>query len=233
MTKSRRVIDGPHTGKPQSRMLDAAEALFMEHGFEATRMRQITAAAEVNLASVNYHFDSKEGLFRSVLMRRLDPLNQERLRLIDELETKASGKPLSAEQILSAMFLPALRLSRDHERGGKNFLRLLGRAYVDPAPFLRDFLNVRYSDVIARFKKAFAAALPHLPKQELNWRLHFTFGAMAYAIAGTDLVEAIVNLDPRDADNDEMLLHRLLPFLVAGLNAPLPPLSSPSDTLRK
>ena len=55
----------------KTRILDAAEALFTEHGYEATSMRQLTAAAGANLAAVNYHFGSKEELFQAVLTRRL------------------------------------------------------------------------------------------------------------------------------------------------------------------
>jgi AcrR family transcriptional regulator len=208
-------------GETQSRLLDAAEEFFMEHGFEATTLRQITAAARVNLASANYHFGGKEALFQAVLTRRLDPMNVERVRLLDELERNAGNRPLSVEQILWAMFVPAMQLSRDRVRGGKNFLRLLGRAYVDPAPFIRNFLKEQYAEMVARYKKAFAAALPHLPKQELSWRLHFTLGAVAYTLAGTDLVQVVTGLSPQDADNDEMFLRRLLPFLVAGLESPL------------
>lgn len=217
-----RVQESWRGSETQGRLLDSAEESFMERGFEATTLRQITAAAKVNLAAVNYHFGGKEALFEAVLARRLDAMNQERLRLLEELEQKAGDNPLTAEQILWSMFLPALQLSRDRKRGGKNFLRLLGRAYVDPAPFIQHFLGERYAEMVGRYKKAFAQALPHLPKQELSWRLHFTLGAMAYTLAGTDLVEVIVSQNPRDADNDEFLLRRLLPFLVAGLEAPLP-----------
>src|SRR5947209_1582864 len=106
----------------RDRILDAAEELFMEHGFEATSLRQITTAAEVNLAAVNYHFGSKEELFQSVLTRRLDPMNQERMALLTAYEQCAAPHPLSCEKIMSAMFIPALRLARDPDRGGKNFL---------------------------------------------------------------------------------------------------------------
>ncbi|HSF47805.1 MAG TPA: TetR/AcrR family transcriptional regulator [Burkholderiales bacterium] len=202
------------------RILDAAEELFMRHGFEGTTLRQITAAAKVNLAAVHYHFGSKEVLMQAVLTRRLDPMNQERVRLLDESE--AQGKPLTCEKILSAMFIPALKLARDRERGGNNFLKLLGRAYSDPAPFIRDFLSEQYRPMITRYKAAFAKALPHLPKQELTWRLHFTMGAISTALAGTDPIKLIASLNPRQLGNDEMLLKRLVPFLAAGLKAPLP-----------
>jgi len=225
--KSSRLPDTLRTNETQGRVLDAAEELFMEHGFEATTLRQITARAEVNLAAVNYHFGSKEALFQAVLARRLDPMNEERLRLLDELEAMAGGKALTAEKILWAMFLPALQLSYDRARGGTNFLRLLGRAYVDPAPFIRNFLSERYAGMVARYKKAFATALPQLPKQELSWRLHFTLGAMAYNLSGTDLVQVLSTVNPRDAENEERQLRRLLLFLVAGLEAPLPDLPAP------
>src|SRR6187431_254467 len=104
----------------KTRILDAAEELFMDHGFEATSLRSLTASASVNLAAVNYHFGSKEELFQAVLTRRLDP--------IDRLERESAGKAIACEKILFAMLIPALRLARDEALGGKHFLRLVGRA---------------------------------------------------------------------------------------------------------
>ncbi len=104
----------------KARILDAAEALFMEHGFEATSLRHITAAAGVNLAAVNYHFGSKEELFQAVLTRRLDPMNQAARRAA---RRGSSAQPAPAlvpcERILGALFIPALELARDPARGGK------------------------------------------------------------------------------------------------------------------
>jgi AcrR family transcriptional regulator len=202
----------------KTRILDAAELLFMEHGFEATSLRQLTSAADVNLAAVNYHFGSKEELFQAVLTRRLDPMNQERIDLLDKVERDAGGKPASCEKILFAMLIPALRLARDEKRGGKNFLKVLGRAYADPAPFIRHFLSAQYAGMIGRYKEAFLRALPHLSRQELTWRLHFVMGALSYTLAGTDALKLFAQVTA--ADNDELLLQRLAPFLVAGLKAP-------------
>src|ERR1700687_1020332 len=99
----------------KTRILDAAESLFMEHGFEATSLRSLTTAAGVNLAAVNYHFGTKEVLFQAVLTRRLDPMNQERILLLEKLEREAIGRALSCEKILFAMLIPALRLARDEK----------------------------------------------------------------------------------------------------------------------
>ena len=206
----------------KARILDAAESLFMEHGYEATSLRAITASADANLAAVHYHFGSKEELFESVLARRLDPMNRARLDVLTRLEAEAAPKPLSCERVLTAFLTPALTLARDPERGGKNFLRLLGRAYADPAPFIRHFLSAQYGVTIARFKAAFARALPQLPARELSWRLHFIMGALSYTLAGTDALKLIAELNPHETTNDEVLLRRLAPFLLAGLTAPLP-----------
>src|SRR5436190_23363640 len=99
-----------------------------------------------------------------VLPRRLDPMNQHRVHLLTQLERAAAPHPVACDKILSAMFIPALKLARDRPRGGANFLRLLGRAYADPAPFIRQFLSERYAEMISRFKGAFGRALPQLPK---------------------------------------------------------------------
>jgi AcrR family transcriptional regulator len=203
----------------KTRILDAGERLFVEHGFEATSLRSLTTAAEVNLAAVHYHFGSKEELFQAVLTRRLDPMNQERIELLEKVERESTGRPLSCEKILFAMLIPALRLARDEKRGGKNFLRLVGRAYADPAPFIRHFLSAQYAGMIGRYKEAFLKALPHLSRQELTWRLHFVMGALSYTLAGTDALKLFAEATST-SDNDELLLQRLAPFLVAGLKAP-------------
>jgi AcrR family transcriptional regulator len=204
----------------QDRILAHAEVLFMEHGYEATSLRLITKAAGVNLAAVNYHFGSKEELFQAVLTRRLDPLNAERIRMLGDLEKRYGEKPAPLQEILSAMFLPALQLGRDPAKGGNNFLRLLGRAYVDPAPFIRNLLSQQYSDMIGRFKTAFAKSLPHLSKEELTMRLHFVMGALAYTLAGTDALKLIATINPDQPHDDSLLLRKLAPFLSAGLQAP-------------
>ena len=74
------------THDTRDRLLDTAERLFAERGVDATSLRHITTEAEANLASVNYHFGSKEALFRQIFARRIGPINEERLRLLDACE---------------------------------------------------------------------------------------------------------------------------------------------------
>ncbi|MFP3584468.1 TetR/AcrR family transcriptional regulator [Paraburkholderia sp. SIMBA_055] len=210
-----------HAGDTKSRILDAAETLFIDCGYVAMSLRQITSRAEVNLAAVNYHFGSKESLIHSMLSRRLDRLNEERVKLLDRFD-QMLGERLTCEHVLGAMFIPALRLSRDPRVGGKAFLRLLGRAYTDPSAFIRDFLNAHYASVAVRFFDAFQRALPHLPREELGWRLHFAIGALSGVLAGADTESLIAEFSQGKSMNDLQLIARLASLMVAALKAPLP-----------
>lgn len=208
-------------GDTKSRILDTAEAMFIDCGYEAMSLRQITSRAEVNLAAVNYHFGSKEALIHAMLSRRLDRLNVERVKLLERFDAML-GARLTCEHVLGAMFIPALRLSRDPRVGGKAFLRLLGRAYTDPSAFIRDFLKGHYVSVAERFFEAFQRALPHLPREELGWRLHFAIGALSGVLAGTDTDSLISEFSQGKSMNDLQLIARLASLMVAALKAPLP-----------
>ena len=221
-----RVSGTRPTGDTKGRILDAAEDLFIEHGFEAMSLRQITAHAEVNLAAVNYHFGSKETLIHSMLARRLDRLNLERLKLLDRFEKRFAdaGDPaaLTCEHVLGALFIPALRLSRDPQHGGRAFLRLLGRAYTDPSTFVREFLAQHYASVSDRLFSAFAHALPHLTREELGWRLNFSIGALSGVLAGSDTDKLIAQFAHGEPLSDLQLIARLASLMVAALKAPVP-----------
>ena len=224
------MADNRLNSDTRERILDVAERQFMAHGYEGTSMRMITSMADVNLAAVNYHFGSKEGLLCEVFRRRLTWLNCERMAALDALEERACGAPLKPSQVLEAFFGTLLRIGEDDSLGGMTFLRLLGRTLTDPAEFIRAFFAKEYAEVLERYKLALFRALPDVPKAEIVWRLHFMLGAMSYAIAGTDILQVITGLEISDISGEEedsksearMLSERLMPFLLGGLRAPLP-----------
>jgi AcrR family transcriptional regulator len=215
-----------HAIKPpnetQIRILDVAEELFMLHGFEGTSMRLLTSKAAVNLAAVNYHFGSKDALIEAVFRRRLDAINAERIAELDRIEGDAPGKQLAPEAIIRAFLGPSLRMVADEQNGGRNFARLLGRTYSEPAKPIRMIIGQLYAGTIERYKAAFERALPQLPRDELIWRMHFMFGTLAYTLAATDTVHLIAGCKPEDRYDARVLEDRLAAFLTSGLLAPLP-----------
>jgi AcrR family transcriptional regulator len=212
-----RAVKPPH--ETRTRILDAAEELFMQHGFEATSMRLLTTRAEVNLAAVNYHFGSKHALIEAVFRRRLDPMNAARLAALEQLEAEA--RPADPERIIRAFVGESLRMIEDTRSGGRNFIRLLGRTYTEPAKPIRALIGQLYAPVMARFKAAFERALPHMPREEVVWRMHFMFGTLSYTLAATDAVQLIAGFKPEDRHDARLMEDRLTAFLLAGLAAPL------------
>lgn len=164
------------------RILDTAEHLFADHGFHATTLRQITTAAGVNLAAVNYHHGSKDALILAVFQRRLDQLNSERLERLDEATRKAD--PPKLEDVLEAFIYPALRMSSQSEGDGGRFMRLLMRAWSENATQLHGVIRRQYSHVMRAFADAVSRALGTAP-ENLRQQLDFLIGALTYTMAET------------------------------------------------
>lgn len=202
----------------RKRLLEATEWLFIEKGYEAMSLRHITARAAANLAAVNYHFGSKEALVQELLSLRLDRLNRERLQLLSACEQQCPEE-LDADAVLAMLFVPAFRLSHG-DASGPAFMRLLGRVYSDPSPFIRGYLQEHYRSISGRFFEAFARALPALPRNELGLRLHFALKALSGMLAGEDMQQLIDSINKGESIDDAELLARLISLISPILTAP-------------
>jgi AcrR family transcriptional regulator len=191
----------------KTRILDAAEKLFGENGFDATSLRDITTEADVNLAAVNYHFQSKESLIEAVLMRGAGPLNEKRLAMLD-----AAGPSPTLEKILEAFVGPIL------EQDFQPMAPLMARVLASPEVMKRVF--AKHMEMLSRrFAECVAKALPELSQAEIIWRLHFTAGAMAHTVTRVPLMKDMFGgmLDLKDR---KLLTARLVKFTAAGFRAP-------------
>ena len=207
----------------RDRILDVAERLFAEHGYSNVPTRQITDAAGANTAAAHYHFGSKDRLLEAVFRRRLDPLNRERIGLIDDVVARADGRP-SVEDVVRAFVEPTWRAP---ESEGERLFRLLsGRASTDPNPEVRKVLFEAYDAVAHAFVEAVSQACPHLSKQELFWRIACIYGAMLYIRADNGRLQAVFG-EGYSLSDPEGAMRYALPFLVGGLSRP--PADSPGQ----
>jgi AcrR family transcriptional regulator len=211
------VLAAEPPGDTKSRLLRVAERLFAAHGFAGVSVRQLTAAAGVNLAAVNYHFGSKEGLLAAIFERHCRPINEERLRRLGDCAERATRPPL-LEQIIAAFIEPALASSADRG-GGATFTRLRATLSVEHNELARALI-ARYFDATSqRFVGALARALPHLPRAELFWRFHFLLGALYYSTIDPSRI-AHLSDGLCDAGDVEAVLTQMVPFIAAGFRAP-------------
>lgn len=163
----------------KERILDTAERYFAENGYAATSLRSIIAEAGVNLAAVHYHFGSKEELLKAVILRRAEPVNRERLALLDECDRRADGERPDLEKVLEAFIAPTFDVAM--QPGGAQFVRLMGRLYAE-TDMLPQIVKGAFGPMLMRFHDALRRALPELPPEELLRRLFFGAGALAHTL---------------------------------------------------
>jgi AcrR family transcriptional regulator len=204
----------------KQRILEVAEELFAEHGLAGTSLRRIIADAGVNLAAVHYYFRSKESLLEAVIVRRTAPLNEERLTLLDRVEREAGRGPASLEDILQAFLGPPIRLILNPTGEGRIFGKLMGRLHSETNICFLEIAKKHFGEVSQRFRAALQAAVPDLPEDDLNWRVHFAMGAMAHTLIFWDRLE-VVSHGRLKTDNPDTVIPRLVGFIAAGFRAPV------------
>jgi AcrR family transcriptional regulator len=195
----------------RDRLLDTAERLFAEYGYQATTMRTVTTEAAANIAAVNYHFGSKQALLEAVVHRALGPVVEERRRRLDALDEEPT-----VEAIVDAIIGPLIERLGD-EPDAARMIRLLGRLFVDPDPEMRALVKAEVAEAEKRQLVMLERALPDLPREELWLRMRSMF-----AVVGAHLTGAFENHAAclPEVGGCEDLRAQLVTFLAAGLSAP-------------
>jgi AcrR family transcriptional regulator len=206
------------------RILTAAEWLFAEHGYDGTTLRQITQRAKVNLAAVNYHHGDKESLYLKILRRRIQPLNQTRLAMLDEAEHQAGEQPVPLATLIEILAGPLFALFAGYDENNRQGARLIGRALVEPLPFMEPFLATEYQPCLARFGQALRRHVPALTPEDFLWRFSFVVGAMQHTLATLHRMKSLTRGICRDNDH-AAALPRFVQFAAGVFSAHPPSLS--------
>jgi AcrR family transcriptional regulator len=196
----------------------AAEKLFAQRGIEGVSIRDITQAAGVNLAAINYHFGTKNALAAEVIRHCIDPLNVRRLELLDRVEARAGSKLPKLEAVLEAMVRPAVERGFDQSQDTETFLRLMGRCMSEPNVEIDQLVRAHFDKLIRRFDAAFLRALPGLDPEELFWRIKFMFGALHFSLLTCGKQKNLPSKLRKTLDA-EGLIQRIVTFTAAGLRA--------------
>jgi AcrR family transcriptional regulator len=152
-------------GDTRLRLLKAAERLIGERGVADVTVRDITSEAGASSASINYHFDTKEGLIRAVMDARFRTTN---LTLMQS--AVAIGSLGTPSELAMAIVRPAFAYSRSP--GSASYMDfvtalLLHRDYV---PMVREY----YADHIDAFLGAAQVVRPDLDAETVAQRLVFS-----------------------------------------------------------
>ncbi len=201
----------------RERILDAAEELFAQRGFEGVSVRQIMGKANADVSLAYYHFKSKQDLFDQVMLRRVEYLNEIRLEALAEVEGRHVDDEPTVEEIIGAFTGPLLQLLvEDHDKWS-HYYQLI--AQINNSPDRGGELMSRYFDpLVTRFIEALGKALPDSHPADLFWSYHFLSGALTLTFAETGRIDNLSGGVCRATDI-AAVNERMPKFLAAGFRA--------------
>ncbi len=194
-------------------ILDAAERLFAEKGYQAASVREITRLADVNVAAIHYHFGDKTAVLRAVTDRIVAPMNDRRARMLDLAEAAASPDVPTMKAIAEAFIRPDIETLQELQQRGPTTAHFMGQIYTDRTPWIQAMALEQFGPVGQRFLQAIKAAKPALSDSEVSWRLNQVVML---------LIGAFSSWPPsgRSPGEAEELVRRLVSFATAGLDQP-------------
>lgn len=195
-------------------ILDAAEALFAERGFEGTSIRDIARQAGVTPALVNFHGGSKDKLFETVVMRRADELSERRIERLETL-LKSDPKP-TPRQVIESFVAPYLEMVAD---GNPQWLAYARLVAIVSSDIRWAALTTRCFDPTAqRFAATLQALCPGTDRRAAAAGFVFTVSSMLSLCTSQWRISALAG-QPADTRPDPSMTDTLVDFCEAGLRA--------------
>lgn len=216
------TADQAEPAKPVSRfdaILDAAETVFANSGYDGASMREIATIAGVAQALIHYHFKNKAQLFEALVARRAIGINDKRADTLKAL--LAATKCPSLEEIVELLFRPTIEAGRDAERDSGSYARILASVASSADP--RDqMLTEKYYDPVAlQYIGALQQVLPGINRSDAVWAYMFAIGVGITMMAQTGR-PARLSDGVCDDGNAEEMLGRIVPFVCGGIRAMVP-----------
>jgi len=201
----------------KEQILNAAEVLFARAGYHASSMRAITESAGVNLALANYHFGSKEALLEAVIERRLRPVNELRIKRLQEIRNRSGERNIKPDlpEILRAYIEPVFG-NGESEKDWVDFTNLIGRAFTETDETVQKTLLCHMKPVNQLILNLLRDALPGLSGEEVFWRYQFLIGALGLAIR-IKSHPGYGRLKKNFETDSETLMGMLVAFAIGGM----------------
>jgi AcrR family transcriptional regulator len=198
-------------------ILDAAEALFSELGYEGTSIRDIATGCNVQAAVVGYHYGSKADVFNAVMGRRAIIINNARRRALEVQLMAKKKSPLTIESLIQMYVSPLLEATSHGDPGWRNFASLMGRLANSPRG--TEMINQHYSEVASLYMNEFRRSLPSVPDGRLIDGFLYMVSAMLFVCADTGRWEAMSQQGHSIQRDSQAILDDLVPFVAGGFKA--------------
>jgi AcrR family transcriptional regulator len=208
----------PTTGEvdgTRDRILQIATNLFASNGFHSVSLRRLTQEAGVNLASVSYHFGSKEGLIAAIFARYCEPMMVHRREMLLSCAEKR-GRPPILEQIIEAFIVPAIVTSDEADRS--TFTRLRAVLAHENNELAHELISKYFDATSTLYVEALHRQVPHLSREDVLWRFHFLLSALYYTTVNPMRIQLLSGgkIDPTD---QRKAVKEMVKFVAAGFRA--------------
>jgi AcrR family transcriptional regulator len=198
------------------RILDAAERVFANSGYEGAGMRKISVEAGVAQALIHYHFDTKERLFEEVVARRSQEINQLREKRLAALFEESNSPVL--EDIADVLLRPTIEVGHRLAHSANDFARILVTIANSADQRSKELAEQYYDPMARRFIAAFEKTTPGLGHENAVWAYMFAIGVGMTMMAQTGRPQRLSGGLCDDSDVEAMLA-RIIPFITAGIRA--------------
>jgi AcrR family transcriptional regulator len=202
------------------RILDAAERLFAERGYYGASVRDITDAASVRVAAVNYHFRSKEELFRDVVLRRAGGLAEARLAQLERALARRGAARARLQAVVGAFVEPLVARALA-ERVYRDYFALLAQVSSTRLSALT-LVAEHFNAVAQRFVDAFAAVYPGSSRAARLHAYQLMLGATLFTLSANRRLDSLSKGAVR-SDDYAVLGAELVRFASAGVARVLSP----------
>lgn len=197
------------------KLIEVAETMFADRGIAAVSLNEIRlAAGQSNAAAVNYHFGSKENLLKAILEDRLERIDGDRGRILDE--AVEGNQPIELKGLLEALVLPQVSSIKRGERHVELVAQLLFHGYGEPGGHAWILADPALTKHGQRLNQLIWQQLSHLPEAVSAARLRFVYISCLNALADHQRQLATA----ADAPPTEMFVSDLIDSLTAIIRAP-------------
>ncbi|MBW8036068.1 MAG: TetR/AcrR family transcriptional regulator [Planctomycetes bacterium] len=163
----------------KNRILDSAEELFAEGGFDGVSARDITKHAKCNVASINYYFGGKDSLYNEICRRRLNALRDIRIDSINKV--MAQGDGVTLEELFRA-FSHAFLAPLLEDPKGRSFLKLMTREMLYPHMSAGLLVEELIMPVFKLLVEAICKICPGLSTENAVWSVHSLIAQLIHTI---------------------------------------------------
>jgi len=171
-------------------LLDTAETLFSIKGYYGVSVRDITNELGVRLASINYHFGSKENLFIEVIHRRIEPLSKARLTLLEAINIDPEKPEAAALMITKAFAGPMIDFAHNGGAGWRNYCRLVAQISAQQ-PMANEAMTKEYNPTAQKFITALKSTFPDLEEYRIQCCFQFLLGSTLYAVCDNKRIDSL------------------------------------------